>query len=1011
MADELDPVIARFLADTAGFVGPIQAMVSESNAAQERMGAVATEVATTMGAADTRIATEMEAMSAEVRVSTEAATGPLASLGAAADAMAAQVEAASARGAASLDRLSITAAGDAAKWEVDMATMSASMDRMSANVDAAAARAAVANEAIATSAGGAAAGVNASMLATGKSLMSSGGMIAGVAAAVAVGTGMMAATFDQKMELIRTNAHDSTDSIDAMSKSVLAMAGDVGQTPDKLAEGLYHITSTGQRGAAALDILRNSAKDATIGIADLDTVTYAMSGVMSIGMADVKNAADGVAYLNSIVGQGDMHMQDLSNAIGTGVLPAFKSAGLGMADFGAALSTLTDNSTPAEVAANHLKTTVQLLQNQSGPAAKALGDLGIKSGELGLDISRPGGLMVAVMDLKTHMDNYTKSAAGMAMSQADIGKAVTAMGAELTKEGAPITEQTDLLAAYKASLEKMGSSGIKAAADLSKAFGGARSAMTMETLVQESGKLQSKYNEMGSAASRQAQAQKDWNDTQAQFKVQLQDAKAAAEALAISVGQKLLPFMSGFLHVVSDVVGWLDKNKLAASMLAGVIGGALVAGVALLTAGFLELAIVIQGTPIGWFMDIVMGIAVLATVIVANWSSISGFFKDVWKSVVGFFSDAARDIGGFVGDVVKFVIDIPDKIGSALSSLGDLLGRLAVDGWRSFTHGLEVAWLATLSFLKNLPREIGFALGFLAGLLTKLAIDGWKGFTHGIETAFDDTIIWFSQLPDNLKKLTAKADIWLYEAGLKVLRGIKNGIVTAYEDVKKWFLDLPKNVENYFSNANLWLNTPGMKVIRGLGEGIVSAYKDVVNWFENLPRNVGSFFKDVGTWLLNAGKDLVMGLVHGFENAAGAVGNAIKSFAGGIVSGFKSAMGISSPSRVMAEEIGKWIPAGIAQGMNDNMHHTTNSALAMRSALLTALRGSAGIGLSVVGSAAGGAGGGSATAGPAGGTTIIVQGSIVDTQGLFSAVQTGTLRNRNINNQNGLVSTFRRPRG
>jgi hypothetical protein len=37
-----------------------------------------------------------------------------------------------------------------------------------------------------------------------------------------------------------------------------------------------------------------------------------------------------------------------------------------------------------------------------------------------------------------------------------------------------------------------------------------------------------------------------------------------------------------------------------------------------------------------------------------------------------------------------------------------------------------------------------------------------------------------------------------------------------------------------------------------------------------------------------------------------------------VASGFKSALGISSPSKVMAEEVGRWIPAGIAEGMKRN---------------------------------------------------------------------------------------------
>jgi hypothetical protein len=46
-----------------------------------------------------------------------------------------------------------------------------------------------------------------------------------------------------------------------------------------------------------------------------------------------------------------------------------------------------------------------------------------------------------------------------------------------------------------------------------------------------------------------------------------------------------------------------------------------------------------------------------------------------------------------------------------------------------------------------------------------------------------------------------------------------------------------------------------------------------------------------------------------------AIGEA-KRIAGSIVSGFKAGLGISSPSTVMAAEVGRWIPPGILAGIH-----------------------------------------------------------------------------------------------
>jgi hypothetical protein len=57
---------------------------------------------------------------------------------------------------------------------------------------------------------------------------------------------------------------------------------------------------------------------------DMETTTQALIGVMASGIGGVKDAADAAAYLNQIVGIGDMRMDKLAASIATGILPSFR---------------------------------------------------------------------------------------------------------------------------------------------------------------------------------------------------------------------------------------------------------------------------------------------------------------------------------------------------------------------------------------------------------------------------------------------------------------------------------------------------------------------------------------------------------------------------------------------------------------------------------------------------------------------------------------------------------------
>jgi len=454
-------------------------------------------------------------------------------------------------------------------------------------------------------------------------------------AAVGFESVKMAMNFDQAMEMIHTQAGASQSEVDGLKDKVLALSGAVGIGPEKLAEGLYHIESSGLRGAQALDVLEQSAHLAKIGMADLDDVTYAMSGVMSVGMKDVQNATDAIAFMNSTVGMGDMRMQQLAAAIGTGILPSFKSAGLGMADFSAALATIADNSTPADEAATRLRMTISMMAAPSHPAIAALSRIGLEATSLATDLRQPNGLLVAMEDLKKHLEDSGLSA----------------------------VEQTQVL---------------------EQAFGGGKTSGSILTMLEEIDKLRSKYDQLGTSQSRVTGVQQAWADQQTQFKQKWDDLIATLEAAGVKLGNYLIP-------KIMDAVDWTKKHKEQAEILAGVIGGVLAVAIAAYTVNMIAAAA--ANVAATWeFLVIAAAIAFLVYEIIKlndwlnqvhmTWGT---FFKDtaivvydwfynkvgpIFNKVMDFFSWLDKHIGG-TGNVPHLAPPpLPDLGGAVTGSTG-----------------------------------------------------------------------------------------------------------------------------------------------------------------------------------------------------------------------------------------------------------------------------------------------------------------------------------------------------
>jgi TP901 family phage tail tape measure protein len=150
-------------------------------------------------------------------------------------------------------------------------------------------------------------------------------------AVIGVESVKMAAKFDASMTLLHTQAGVAQSKMAGL-KRCPRLAGKVGQDPDSLAEALFHVESNfesmGISSKKALALTETAAKGATVGHADLVDVTNALTAAVASGIPGVQNMDKAMGVLNATVGVGDMKMQDLANAFGSGMVATVKGFGL-----------------------------------------------------------------------------------------------------------------------------------------------------------------------------------------------------------------------------------------------------------------------------------------------------------------------------------------------------------------------------------------------------------------------------------------------------------------------------------------------------------------------------------------------------------------------------------------------------------------------------------------------------------------------------------------------------------
>lgn len=263
----------------------------------------------------------------------------------------------------------------------------------------------------------------AALLRTSDAMSRVGRIMTGVGAVMA-GVGYVSAKaaidFQQSMERIHTQAGVAQGGVDQMSKSVLAFAqsGKAMQGPNDLANALYHIASVGIRQTVpAMKVLKIASEGAAVGGSDLEDTSSALAAAMVATHAPVQQAGHVMAILNATVGAGNMRMQDLVQAMGRGIIPAFQQVGLNIKDAMGALAVFTDAGINASSAAAQVSTALHFLTHPTAAATKELGALNMSSYQMAEDMHKPQGLLVALRDLKAHLDALPGGSSGIEAGQ------------------------------------------------------------------------------------------------------------------------------------------------------------------------------------------------------------------------------------------------------------------------------------------------------------------------------------------------------------------------------------------------------------------------------------------------------------------------------------------------------------------------------------------------------------------------------------------------------------------
>jgi len=208
--------------------------------------------------------------------------------------------------------------------------------------------------------------------------------------------------------------------------------------------------------------------------------------------------------------------------------------------------------------------------------------------------------------------------------------------------------------------------------------------------------------------------------------------------------------------------------------------------------------------------------------------------------------------------------------------------------------------------IDNLPLIITAAIQILLALITGIASARPQlvAMLPTLITTIVDTLM--ANLP------------MIIETAVQILIALIEGLVSAIPALIEMVPDIIISIVTALINALPMIIEAAIEIIGALLTGIIDAASALSESgpeiFDKIKEALGKI--DWGT----LGKNIIDGVKKGITDAASKLGDAAKEAAAKALQTVKDFLGIKSPSRVFAKQVGKQIPAGAAKGVDDNAY-------------------------------------------------------------------------------------------
>lgn len=373
----------------------------------------------------------------------------------------------------------------------------------------------------------------------------------------------------------------------------------------------------------------------------------------------------------------------------------------------------------------------------------------------------------------------------------------------------------------------------------------------------------------------------------------------------------------------------------------------------------------------GVWSSFVQGMAPIVDAFKNLWSALTDFFSTLWQGIVTTAQTIWQGLSPIVTTVwtgIQTVIStIMQAIANVITTIGTAIQTVWTTIWNAIKTVVTTIWNGIVTFVS---LEIQGMQNVIQGVMTVIQTiwqtawdvvstivqTVWSIISTIVSTAINAVAGVIRAVTDAIKGdwsgawneiKNVASTIWngITSVVSTAINGVKSVITSVMNGVKSVWTTVWNGIKNVVSgvmNAVKSVVSGGMSAMHSVVSSMMSAVQSAFISGWNAARNATangisravSAARSMTGAMVSAGRDFVMGFVNGIEGAIWRAASAAARMASAAMHAAKAWFNIGSPSKVMRDQVGKWVPAGLAVGIEQNTDLVENAAKRMAEAAM-----------------------------------------------------------------------------